>query len=41
MNKVADLTNGTNYHFEYPKSRKIIAKGAKPLGWIKLSFKED
>ena len=36
--KVRQAAKGHNYQFEYPKSRKIIAKGAKPLGWVKLTF---
>ena len=36
--KVRQASNRRNYPFEYPKSRKIIAKGAKPLGWVKLTF---
>ena len=36
--KVRQAARGHNYQFEYPKSRKIIAKGAKPLGWVKLTF---
>ena len=36
--KVRQAARGHNYLFEYPKSRKIIAKGAKPLGWVKLTF---
>ena len=36
--KVRQAANGHNYPFEYPKSRKIVAKGAKPLGWVKLTF---
>ena len=36
--KVRQASNGHNYLFEYPKSRKIIVRGAKPLGWVKLTF---
>lgn len=36
--KVRLAANGHNYPFEYPKSRKITAKGAMPLGWVKLTF---
>ncbi len=36
--KVRQATGSHNYQFEYPKSRKIISKGAKPLGWVKLTF---
>lgn len=39
--EIADGTQYTNYDYEFPKSRKITYNGGKPLGWIKLSFKED
>lgn len=29
-----------SYSFEYPKSRKVISKGGKPLGWVQLTFEE-
>ena len=38
--KIADGTRGTNYDYEFPKSRKITKNGGNPLGWVQLSFKE-
>lgn len=38
FDRVRLASSGRNYEFEYPKSRKITVKGAKPLGWVKLTF---
>lgn len=38
--KVRKSTLRKSYDFEYPKSRKIISKGGKPLGWVQLTFEE-
>lgn len=40
FDKVRDGTRGKTYDYEFPKSRKITQVGGKPLGWVKLSFKE-
>ena len=37
FNQVRETLRRT-YPFEFPKSRKIIVKGAKPLGWTQLRF---
>lgn len=39
FDKVQQTLRTRNYSFEFPKSRKITAKGAMPLGWTQLSFK--
>lgn len=38
--RVRNATRGKSYSFEYPKSRKVISEGGKPLGWIQFAFEE-
>lgn len=38
FDEVRQTLRTTNYPFEFPKSRKITAKGAMPLGWTQLRF---
>ena len=40
FDKIADGTRGTNYEYEFPKSRKITQNGCNPLGWVQLSLRE-
>ena len=39
FDRVQKILRTRNYAFEFPKSRKITAKGAMPLGWTQLAFK--
>ena len=41
FDKIREGTRGKTYDYEFPKSRKITQVGGMPLGWIKLSFKEN